>query len=202
MENTTSTINLTDKKLDDLIHSPSIYHGVQFSSLKGISSKVEIARKALRDGRGVTLYGCCGSGKTVLATCLAREWAKGNIKIIKCGDEIVGINNMPFFTQPLDLLDSIKASWSDGGLTEAELMEFYSNKGLLVLDDLGVGNWSDWAKGMIYKIINHRYNKELPTIITTNLSLGKLASTIDPRISSRLYGMGEVITLGDKDWRV
>lgn len=198
-----STIDLSDKAIDRYMKAPEKYWGASLKDLKGVSKMIDTAWEALKQNRSVTFYGDCGIGKTHSAICLAREWAKKNIKVITTVDgEFIRLDNVPYFTQPLDLLDSIKASWGEGGATESELMEFYCNKGLLVLDDLGVGNWSEWAKGMMYKIINYRDINSLPVIVTTNLSLGKLADVIDPRISSRLHGMGEVITLGDKDWRV
>jgi DNA replication protein DnaC len=56
------------------------------------------------------------------------------------------------------------------------------NTQLLILDDLGTQSATPWAREKLYQILNHRYNAELPTVITTTLTLGE----IDPRIRSRM----------------
>ena len=53
---------------------------------------------------------------------------------------------------------------------------------LLVLDDLGTQNATPWAKEKLFQILNHRYVNQLPTVITTNLTL----MDIEDRIRSRL----------------
>jgi DNA replication protein DnaC len=42
------------------------------------------------------------------------------------------------------------------------------NIGLLVLDDLGLGDETEWAWGKLDTIVNHRYDFHLPTVITAN----------------------------------
>ena len=201
---TVSTINLNDSRIDRYMHAPLKYHGVQLSDLKSIDKEITQARASLKKNKSVTFFGGCGSGKTYSSVCLAREWAKEHMEIITVPgtDEVVQINNVPYFIQPTRFLSKIKSSWASDGLTEDEVMETYQNKGLLILDDLGVGNWTDWASGKIYDLIDYRDVNELPVIVTTNLSMSELAKVIDVRIVSRLHGMGEVLTLGDKDWRV
>lgn len=39
---------------------------------------------------------------------------------------------------------------------------------LLVLDDLGLGDETEWAWGKLDTIVNHRYDYHLPTVITAN----------------------------------
>ena len=53
---------------------------------------------------------------------------------------------------------------------------------LLVFDDLGAENQTDWASEQLYRVLDARYDLRLPTIITTNQPL----SRIDGRIASRL----------------
>jgi DNA replication protein DnaC len=54
--------------------------------------------------------------------------------------------------------------------------------GLLVFDDLGTQNMTPWVREKLYQILNHRYNAELPTVITTSNTLEE----IDPRIRARM----------------
>jgi len=48
------------------------------------------------------------------------------------------------------------------------------NASLLILDDLGAENSTDWAREKIYEIIDSRYRDKKPIIITTNLKLEQL----------------------------
>jgi DNA replication protein DnaC len=78
--------------------------------------------------------------------------------------------------------------------TDREVLERYGKVGLLVLDDFGTQNTSDWAFTMLYMLINRRYDDMSPTIITSNYSLEELADKLeDDRITSRLYEMCDVI---------
>jgi DNA replication protein DnaC len=80
---------------------------------------------------------------------------------------------------------------------------------VLVLDDLGVERPTDYAIDQIGEVIMARYDKQLPVIVTSNLSLGELASdslSLD-RISSRLVEMcmgdrGFIVNLKGQDRRV
>ena len=66
-----------------------------------------------------------------------------------------------------------------------DLFEQTRNAPLLILDDLGAENPTQWAQEKLYQIINHRYNAALPTVITCNVELER----IEPRVRSRLVDM-------------
>jgi DNA replication protein DnaC len=53
---------------------------------------------------------------------------------------------------------------------------------LLILDDLGSENPSQWAGEKLFQLLNYRYSHRLPTVITTNVDLDRL----DGRIRSRM----------------
>ena len=42
------------------------------------------------------------------------------------------------------------------------------NVDLLILDDAGVERVTEWRDEQLYDIVNHRYNHDLPLVITTN----------------------------------
>jgi DNA replication protein DnaC len=52
---------------------------------------------------------------------------------------------------------------------------------LLILDDLGAQQDTEWATTQLFAILNARYDAELPTLITTNLH----PDALDPRLASR-----------------
>lgn len=54
-------------------------------------------------------------------------------------------------------------------------------KALLILDDFGAQQDTEWATAQLFTILDMRYDRELPTLITTNLGMKQM----DPRIASR-----------------
>jgi len=115
------------------------------------------------------LTGAYGCGKTHLAAAIA------NLRLAE-GDTAV------FMTVP-DLLDHLRAAFSPQSETGYdELFEQLRNTPLLILDDLGAQSSTPWAQEKLFQLLNHRYNAQLPTVITTNQRLDEL----DPRLRSRL----------------
>lgn len=150
--------------------------------------------------KGLYLYGECGTGKTFLAALVARE--------IVQRDQSVIFGDVP------SLLEDLKATFDKGGGTEA-LLDKYCDCDLLILDDIGAGKITDWSVGVLYQIINARYNAEKPIIATGNYDLKGLADVLSvrdtrgrivdaltgKRIVSRLREITFSIFLGDNDRR-
>ncbi len=96
-----------------------------------------------------------------------------------------------------DLLDHLRDSFTPtGDVAYSELFDQVRNTPLLILDDLGSHSTTPWAEEKLRQIINHRYNAELPTVITTTAELEE----IDPYISSRIRSLGQsqIIEVGAK----
>lgn len=72
---------------------------------------------------------------------------------------------------------------------------------LLLLDDLGAAKTSEWTEELTYRLINHRYEHMLPTLITTNLPIPELRSALGDRVASRLAEMTERVILTGPDRR-
>ncbi len=88
-----------------------------------------------------------------------------------------------------DFLDHLRSTFSpESGVSYDQLFERVKNAPLLALDDFGKQTTTPWAQEKLYQVINHRYNAQLPTVITTNCSTDELDSPIlsrfaDPKIS-------------------
>lgn len=175
---------------------PKLYYRAKFSDLQGITKCISQAKEAIGEGKSLTLVGMVGSGKTHLAICLMRFF---------WNQKRPPLSESPLFVSIPDLILDIKDSWSkddgDQARSERDIIDYYIRPSLVVFDDLGVGKISDWARGVFYSLIEHRVRAEKQTIVTSNLTLNKIADDIDMRIASRLKGMGPVMTLGTKDWR-
>ncbi len=72
---------------------------------------------------------------------------------------------------------------------------------LLLLDDLGAAKTSEWTEELTYRLINHRYEHMLPTLITTNLPTAELRTALGDRVASRLAEMTERVVLTGPDRR-
>ena len=67
----------------------------------------------------------------------------------------------------------------------------------LILDDLGAENDTEWVRSILDMIIDHRYENEMNTIITSNVSD---ISELSPRIASR-FSEGNVCKILMPDFR-
>ncbi|MEV5543089.1 ATP-binding protein [Saccharopolyspora shandongensis] len=72
---------------------------------------------------------------------------------------------------------------------------------LLVIDDLGAAKGSEWTEEVNYRLINHRYEHMLPTLITSNLPVSELKTALGDRVSSRLNEMTTRAVLSGVDRR-
>lgn len=164
--------------------SPDLKVGGAFSYLayaKKAKQASEQFSAAVIDGSeqnpmGLMLQGQVGSGKTHLAAAIANSLVDAN-------------KNVLFLVVP-DFLDEIRMSYDNmGEFTEMELMNSAKNAGVLILDDLGAHNFSEWTRNKLFSLINYRINNDLPMVITTNLHLAELQNILGERIISRIISV-------------
>ena len=190
-------------KLFSSARIPRAYEGDTFADYTvtdGNRKAVEAARWMLAGGSGVFLYGTKGTGKTKLAAIIANERARAGSPVL--------------FASVPDLMADIRNSFKDG--TTSEAVQAVKNTPFLVLDDLGSEKMSEWVGEQLFCIVNHRYNEQLPTVVTSNYSPTQIIrhmATVDARgnviddlqgqrIMSRIYEMCERVEIKDKDWRM
>lgn len=73
--------------------------------------------------------------------------------------------------------------------------------GVVLLDDLGLNELTEYAMGKFDSIINHRYEHLMPTIITTNLDLTNLPTYVGDRTASRMAEASKVVWFDGEDRR-
>ncbi|MEU3017184.1 ATP-binding protein [Nocardiopsis sp. NPDC007018] len=73
---------------------------------------------------------------------------------------------------------------------------------VLLLDDLGTTKSSSWTEETTYRIVNHRYNRMLPVIITSNEPPAALPALLGDRIASRLIEMTTRVEMTGADQRL
>jgi len=147
-------------------------------------------------GEGLYIEGTYGTGKTHLAAAIA-------LQLIGCGVPVVCKTSG-------DLLADIKEAFDNSDATEYEILKAYKTVDLLIVDDLGKEQCTDWSVSTLYSILNDRYEDMKPTIITTNYNADELVRALTPKggdgtkaraIISRLREVSTVITMAWPDYR-
>lgn len=147
-------------------------------------------------GDGLYIEGTNGTGKTHLAAAIALQLIGEGIPVI-CKTSS-------------DLLLDIKKSFDDSTVSEAQVLDIYKRVDLLIIDDLGKEQCSDWSMSTLYSILNDRYEDMKPTIVTTNYNAESLVSALTPKgfdntkivaIISRLRETSTVMTMAWGDIR-
>jgi len=140
-------------------------------------------------GFGYCLRGNPGIGKTHLAAAMMRHW------IVKNSSESVGWYYTPY------LFSRIRSTYSSSSYeTERDIIEDLVSRDMIVLDDIGSTTSTDFSLQTTLTLLGLREQECKQTIVTTNLTLQQW-DKIEPRIASRLAGMGTA-RLPDVDWRL
>lgn len=129
-------------------------------------------------GKGLYIYSkTSGSGKTMLACCLANEVIERYGTVVK-------------FCSVTDYLNLVIEKSSEA----KEQIESFRNCGLLVLDDIGVQTEKkEWVSTALFDLIDERYRNLRPTIYTSNLE-SEIASS-NERLNDRIYSSTVPIVL-------
>jgi DNA replication protein DnaC len=100
------------------------------------------------------MYGGFGTGKTWEAYSIARKLYLEGI-----------VNNFELVTE-IGLLNELKAGFNDGSFNER--VSKYKNIDLLIVDEIGKSNDTDFNKSLLFEILNHRYDWLKKTILICN----------------------------------
>ena len=126
-----------------------------------------------KERNGLFLTGSYGTGKTHLACSIANQ-------LMERGTPVICMTM-------IDLLARIKSSFdSSDNATEADIMRLYEEIPLLIIDDIGSEQPTEWGNTTIYSIINARYEAYMPTIITTNYTGEQLIRRMTPSYGGKL----------------
>lgn len=136
-------------------------------------------------GRSAVFIGKPGTGKTHLACGIG-------MAIMREGYPVL-------FASVLRAVRRIKETWGrDAAETESEAIKALVSPALLILDEVGIQFGSETEKMMLFDVLNERYERQLPTILISNLTLSEVKAYLGERIFDRLReDSGEVVTF---DW--
>lgn len=185
----TETLDITDLNFVRKAGVPERFVNASFENTQNrCTQKV---KDFVQFNRGVLiLNGTNGTGKTRLACCaiiyrIANHQNSG--KYISCNYEVC----------PL-----IRSSRSFRAVkSEYEILKEFYTTPFLVLDEVGKGDDEVISKMFVSCVLAARYDNNLPTLITTNLSKEELSKFVGKDIQSRFFETATVATLDGTDLR-
>lgn len=162
-------------------------------SIRQYVDKLVVSAKVVGKGKAFILdeankkaslfvQGPAGSGKTHLAHAIVHTLTE------TVGGYIVELHNYT------ELMAVIKEDPKKE--TEVAIRSVAEFPGILILDDLGARNPSEFVIDTTYRILNTRYEHLLPTVITSNLDIQSIGLIFGDRIASRISRMAIPSTLG------
>lgn len=202
-------------KYVELCNIEGIKKNYTFSSFYTDNKKSELQRKKCIDfandrSGNLIIIGGVGTGKTHLAAAIINQICYNTVDNIS-DDDILRFNESgkppkstpAYYIRECDLRDCFMKSYNFGDNdTETRKISLCKNVELLCIDDIGVrNNYTDNQLSMLYDIIDDRYNKNLPTLITSNLTPEEIKKNIGDRCYDRLKNNADIISMGGASHR-
>jgi DNA replication protein DnaC len=138
---------------------------------KILSKSMSFLKNFDTSDENLLFYGGPGTGKTFLSHCITKELMdKGSFVVYRTAEELIkGLKEVRF----------------NG---DSSLEEMLINCDLLIIDDLGTEQLSDFTKMEMFNLLNTKLLKQKKMLVSTNLTLENLLNTYSERITSRLLG--------------
>lgn len=197
---------------------PPNYLGQRFSGLdhtrsekqQAITNRLvqyvrELVEKGHSDGaKNIFLSGNMGAGKTLVASILLQEIVKRSLNdgvVNECDVKLKGGLSVLFVSEAV-LLNEITATWKSNNMdSQKALIKRLVKKSVLCIDDVGtVASTNTHLLDFYSTLIDERYKRRLPTIITSNLKFDELSIAIGARSADRFFEKNRVIVM-KFDWQ-
>lgn len=136
--------------------------------------------------QGLLFGGNVGTGKSFAASCIANYLLDRKVPVV-----------MTSFVKLLDTMMSFKKE-------DNSIISQLNRAKLLIIDDLGAERGTDTALEKVYNIIDSRYRKRLPMILTTNLTIEEMKAEENiryTRIYDRIFELCYPLQFAGPSWR-
>jgi DNA replication protein DnaC len=146
-----------------------------FSEPSSFRDAYHAAQRFVTDRQGwLVLCGPSGTGKTHLAAAV--------------GNALVESDQPVRFVSVPDLLDHLRSAFDPAvGAQYDQIFLQAIEAPILILDDLGAQSSTAWADEKLDQILTHRYNRRLPTLVTTGLPFEELGDRLRTRLGDPYF---------------
>lgn len=179
-------VSLIDAKFKDV--SFGILERTKFNE-KNLKLCIRYAEKfteMVEKNQGLLMWGNVGTGKSYAAAAIANYLLSQAIPVV-----------MVSFVEIIKDIESKK-------MTQDQIISLINCAQLVIFDDLGAERDSSFALEKVYSIIDSRYRKKLPMIVTTNLTMDQMKDEVDIRycrIYDRIFETCYPMQFSGPSWR-
>lgn len=155
-------------------------------NLKLCKRYAEAFDQMLEKNQGLLLWGGVGTGKSFAAACIANYLLDRKVPVV--------------MTSFVKILSAIQ---KDSGQEEHIIARLNRAK-LVIFDDLGAERGTPFGIEKVYSIVDSRYRRQLPMIVTTNLTMDEMKADRDvnfSRIYDRLFETCYPMQFTGPSWR-
>lgn len=130
------------------------------------------------------LTGAYGTGKTHLAAAIANRLMDNGVPVL--------------FNTFGGHLNKLKLEF---GNSKSNYLSMMQNIEMLMMDDIGKEQQTEWTRAITFEVINYRYEHKLPVVMTTNLQSRQLSEYLGGAVWSRLHEICQGVKTIGGDYR-
>lgn len=150
-------------------------------------SKFELVKSGIGKGVIFCLIGPRGTGKTQMATSVARF-------VCRAGKSARYTTAMGFFLELQEPYENAKRS-------KLTVLESYSKPSLLIIDEIGERGETPWEDRILGNLIDRRHANLKDTILISNQAREHMLASVGESVASRISEGGGIITCDWKSFR-
>ena len=158
----------------------------QQRALKTCKDYADKFEQYLGEGKSILLLGGVGTGKTHLASSVANQIVRET-------------KYTAVYSAASTIIRDVKATFDrESQRSESDVYRDYALPDLLIIDEVGVQNATEFELTVMFEVVNARYEAMIPTMVISNRGIGDLPKYLGDRVVDRLReGGGKMVPF---DW--